>query len=129
VQLDKIKFVNELIKTSVTNKVQMHELLESIVYATLIYFTTVTDGMVKEYAKTDTTQPNLNTQTNFKDINFDTSNTTSSKPLLITNISKLFDSNHWIQNFLHSAKDLLGNDKFIKQIQNITLQFNQTVKL
>jgi hypothetical protein len=100
----------------------MHELLESIVYATLIYFTTVTDDdTVKNYAKTDTTEPNLDVQTNLKDINCDTFNTTSSsKPLLISNISKLLDSNDWIQQFLDSAKDLLGNDKFIKQVQNIT---------
>jgi len=113
--------VNELIKTSVTNNVQMHALLESIVYATLIYFTTVSDDdTVKYYAKTDDTQPNFSTQTNFKDINFDSSNTTSWKPLLISNISKLFDSNDWMQKFLDSAKDLLANDNFIKQLQNIT---------
>jgi len=120
VQLDKIKFVNELIKTSVTNNLQMYGLLESIVYATLIYFTTI-DDTVKDYAKADTTEPNLNVQANSKDINFDSSNTTSSsKPLLISNISKLFDSNDWMQKFLDSAKDLLANDKFIKQVQNIT---------
>jgi len=99
----------------------MHGLFESIVYATLIYFTSITDDTVKNYAKTDTTEPNLDVQTNLKDINCDTFNTTSSsKPLLISNISKLFDSNDWMQKFLDSAKDLLANDKFIKQVQNIT---------
>jgi len=97
----------------------MHALIESIVSVTLLYFIITAD------TKTDTTIHNLNVQTIFKVINLDTSNTASSKPLLISNISKLFDSNDWIQIFLNSAKDLLVNDKLTKQLQNITPQFGQ----